>query len=211
MAGVAGYTWVAVLHLWWGFSFRTTLMLANITSVAWLFVYHAVLPSRKLEAASQLHTLTSRSSSVTGLPHDQIDASNGFEAAVDRSPGTQEQQGNSSQIAEAESNMVQPPSSQSPTISSLLLVLRFSIFAPSYPLYMPWPINPSAALIPFLPLWQMLGLGQYWVLEVSALAQAIRSMCLKNKLLTCSPSMSQDCPMAGMVGGFSAVSNLATH
>lgn len=117
MAGVAGYTWVAVLHLWLGFSFRTTLMLANITSVAWLFIYHAVLPPRKLEAVSQLHTLTSRSSSVTSLPIDPTDAGHGFEAAADRSPGAQEQAGSVGQVADAEVKKVQPPFSQPPTTS----------------------------------------------------------------------------------------------
>ncbi|KAA6416471.1 MAG: golgi integral membrane protein [Trebouxia sp. A1-2] len=67
-AGVAGYTWVAVLHLWLGFTFRTTLLLANVTSVAWLFIYHKVLPPPNLEAISQLHTLTSRSESTSDLP-----------------------------------------------------------------------------------------------------------------------------------------------
>ena len=79
-AGVAGYTWVAVLHLWWGLSFKATLMLANITSVAWLLIYHAVLPPIRSEAVSQLHTLTSgRSSGMTHPPLDQIDACSGRE------------------------------------------------------------------------------------------------------------------------------------
>lgn len=67
-AGVAGYTWVAVLHLWLGLTFRTTLLLANVTSVAWLFIYHKVLPPPNLEAVSQLHTLTSRGDSTSHLP-----------------------------------------------------------------------------------------------------------------------------------------------
>ncbi|KAL3159139.1 hypothetical protein ABBQ32_011133 [Trebouxia sp. C0010 RCD-2024] len=92
-AGVAGYTWVAVLHLWWGASFRTTLMLANITSVAWLFIYHAVLPPRKQEAVSQLHTLvSSRSNGTADLPADQGVASDGMEAEADKSSGSQEHQ-----------------------------------------------------------------------------------------------------------------------
>ena len=72
-AGVAGYTWVAGLHLWLGFSFRTTLLLANITPVAWLYIYHAVLPPPKLEAVSQLHKLTSRSTSASELPGPATD------------------------------------------------------------------------------------------------------------------------------------------
>lgn len=65
---MAGYTWVAVLHLWLGFSFRTTLLLANVTPVAWLFIYHAVLPPPSLEAVSQLQTLTSRGNSASEIP-----------------------------------------------------------------------------------------------------------------------------------------------
>ena len=122
MTGVAGYTWVAVLHLWWGFSFKATLMLANITSVGWLFIYYAVLPSQQLEAVSQLHTLTSRNSSATGLPLDQGDASSGREAAAERSPGTQEQQGNPRQVGDEAGYMVQLPSSSRPPPPPFLLL-----------------------------------------------------------------------------------------
>lgn len=44
------------------------LLLANVTSVAWLFIYHKVLPPPNLEAVSQLHTLTSRGDSTSHLP-----------------------------------------------------------------------------------------------------------------------------------------------
>ena len=108
MAGVAGYTWVAILHLWWGLSFRTTLMLANITSVAWLFIYHAVLPPRKSEAVSQLHTLSSRSSSVTSLPVDQAHAGDESEAAAEPSLDLPDHQALSQSNADAEITMVQP-------------------------------------------------------------------------------------------------------
>ena len=114
VAGVAGYTWVAILHLWWGLSFRTTLMLANITSMAWLFIYHAVLPPRKSEAVSQLHTLTSRSSSVTGLPLDQTHAGHEPEAAVETLLDPLEHQVHSRSNADAETTMVQPPPSPPP-------------------------------------------------------------------------------------------------
>lgn len=108
MAGVAGYTWVAVLHLWWGASFRTTLMLANITSVAWLFIYHAVLPPRKQEAVSQLHTLvSSRSNGTADLPADQGVASDGMEAEADKSSGSQEHQPISRPDAGSELSKVQ--------------------------------------------------------------------------------------------------------
>ncbi|KAL3151769.1 hypothetical protein ABBQ38_012743 [Trebouxia sp. C0009 RCD-2024] len=68
-------------------------MLANVTSVAWLFIYHAVLPPRKQEAVSQLHTLvSSRSSGTADLPADQGVASNGMEAEADKPSGSQEHQ-----------------------------------------------------------------------------------------------------------------------
>ena len=43
IAGVAGYTWVGVLHTLLGFSFRTTLLAANATSAAWLLAFHLLL------------------------------------------------------------------------------------------------------------------------------------------------------------------------
>lgn len=61
-AGVAGYTWVALLHVWLGLTFKTTLMLANIISISWLYVYHRVLPSPRAEAVSQLHAIGSGAS-----------------------------------------------------------------------------------------------------------------------------------------------------
>lgn len=42
-AGVAGYTWVGVLHTLLGFSFRATLLAANATSAAWLLAFHLLL------------------------------------------------------------------------------------------------------------------------------------------------------------------------
>ena len=72
LAGVAGYTWVAILHVWLGLTFKTTLVLANITSVAWLCIYHGVLPAPKAQAVSQLHTLSSRNSSASA-EHSQTD------------------------------------------------------------------------------------------------------------------------------------------
>jgi hypothetical protein len=39
-AGIAGYTWVAVLHYWLGLSYTATLLLANVMPVAWLAVFH---------------------------------------------------------------------------------------------------------------------------------------------------------------------------
>ncbi|KAL4429218.1 hypothetical protein ABPG77_010197 [Micractinium sp. CCAP 211/92] len=42
-AGVFGYAWVALLHLFAGLSFTSTLLLANATTAAWLAVYHLLL------------------------------------------------------------------------------------------------------------------------------------------------------------------------
>lgn len=43
IAGVAGFTWVAVMHTLLGYSFRTTLTIANLTSIAWLLCYYLLL------------------------------------------------------------------------------------------------------------------------------------------------------------------------
>ena len=40
---MAGYTWVGVMHTILGFSFATTLMIANATSIAWLLCYYLLL------------------------------------------------------------------------------------------------------------------------------------------------------------------------
>lgn len=83
-------------------------MLANVTSVAWLFIYHAVLPPRKQEAVSQLHTLvSSRSSGTADLPADQGVASNGMEAEADKPSGSQEHQPISRPDAGSELSKVQ--------------------------------------------------------------------------------------------------------
>lgn len=42
-AGVGGYTWVAMLHVWLGLSFRCTLLAANVTVGAWLATYFWLL------------------------------------------------------------------------------------------------------------------------------------------------------------------------
>ena len=57
IAGVAGYTWVAVIHVLLGFSFKTTLNIANLTSIAWLLCYYFLLkpPVR----APGLHSIVS--------------------------------------------------------------------------------------------------------------------------------------------------------
>ena len=54
--GVFGYTWVVVLHILAKLSFKTTLLLANISSVAWLAVYFLMLesPEQKQSAARAL-------------------------------------------------------------------------------------------------------------------------------------------------------------
>ena len=57
IAGVAGYTWVAIMHVLLGFSFKTTLNVANVTSIAWLLCYYFLLkpPVRALG----LHSIVS--------------------------------------------------------------------------------------------------------------------------------------------------------
>lgn len=42
-AGVFGYAWVTVLHLWLGVSFRATLLAANGFTAGWLAVYYLLL------------------------------------------------------------------------------------------------------------------------------------------------------------------------
>ncbi|KAK9918138.1 hypothetical protein WJX75_001533 [Coccomyxa subellipsoidea] len=42
-AGVAGYTWVGILHVLLGFSFKKTLLIANTTALGWLAVYYILL------------------------------------------------------------------------------------------------------------------------------------------------------------------------
>lgn len=109
-------------------------MLANITPVAWLFIYHAVLPPRKFEAVSQLHTLTSRSSSVTGLPLDQTHSGDETEAAAETSLDPPEHQARSRSNADADIIMVQPsplPKSPTPLFPSQFMSVRYD---PSQPL-----------------------------------------------------------------------------
>lgn len=64
VAGVAGYTWVGVLHVLLGFSFKVTLLAANATSVAWILAYYLLLPPAvsKQPTASDLwqHPLPAR-------------------------------------------------------------------------------------------------------------------------------------------------------
>ena len=43
ITGVAGYTWVGILHILLGFSFKTTLLIANTTALGWLAVYYILL------------------------------------------------------------------------------------------------------------------------------------------------------------------------
>ncbi|ETP54705.1 hypothetical protein F442_00654 [Phytophthora nicotianae P10297] len=51
LAGVGGYAWVAVLHLWGGLSFQTTLELASIFPVLYVVVFLFVLDRSKLPPA----------------------------------------------------------------------------------------------------------------------------------------------------------------
>ena len=60
-AGVFGYSWVGVLHVLMGLSFRRTLLLANLSSLAWLGVYYLLLesPEQKSAASKSLSRTTS--------------------------------------------------------------------------------------------------------------------------------------------------------
>ncbi|KAE9021513.1 hypothetical protein PR003_g12940 [Phytophthora rubi] len=51
LAGVGGYVWVAVLHLWGGLSFQTTLELASVFPVLYVLVFLLVLDRSKLPPA----------------------------------------------------------------------------------------------------------------------------------------------------------------
>ena len=44
VSGVFGYSWVAALHTLGGVSLRVTLLLANVTCLAWLAIMHCLLP-----------------------------------------------------------------------------------------------------------------------------------------------------------------------
>ncbi|KAL3665518.1 hypothetical protein V7S43_009553 [Phytophthora oleae] len=51
LAGVGGYAWVAIFHIWGGFSFQTTLELASIFPVLYVLVFLFVLDRSKLPPA----------------------------------------------------------------------------------------------------------------------------------------------------------------
>ncbi|KAJ8518853.1 hypothetical protein ON010_g18154 [Phytophthora cinnamomi] len=51
LAGVGGYAWVAVLHLWGGLSFQATLELASVFPVLYVLVFLFVLDRSKLPPA----------------------------------------------------------------------------------------------------------------------------------------------------------------
>ena len=101
LAGVAGYTWVAILHVWLGLTFKTTLLSANITSVAWLCIYHGVLPAPKAQAVSQLHTLHSRDS--ISAEHSQADVHGPAEMSSD---AVQDLEGSTSHISQVSTSLL---------------------------------------------------------------------------------------------------------
>ncbi|KAF4031225.1 CLN3 protein [Phytophthora infestans] len=51
LAGVGGYAWVAILHIWGGLSFQTTLELASVFPVLYLVVFLFLLDTSKLPPA----------------------------------------------------------------------------------------------------------------------------------------------------------------
>ncbi|TDH70032.1 hypothetical protein CCR75_007921 [Bremia lactucae] len=48
LAGVGGYAWIAVFHLWGNLSFQTTIELASIFPILYVFVFLVVLDTSKL-------------------------------------------------------------------------------------------------------------------------------------------------------------------
>ena len=101
---------MATLHVWLGLTFKTTLLLANITSIAWLCIYHGVLPAPKAQAVSQLHTLNSRDSSAS-TEHSQTDVHG---PAVVSRDAIQDLEGSKSNTAQVSSCLLQ----QSPRLQS---------------------------------------------------------------------------------------------
>ena len=71
IVGVFGYSWVVILHVLCGLSFKGTLLLANISSIAWLAVYFLMLesPEKKQLASRALLKTTS------GVSTEERDAS----------------------------------------------------------------------------------------------------------------------------------------
>lgn len=55
LAGVGGYAWVAVLHIWGTLSFETTLQLATIFPILYVLVFMFVLDRSKLPPARSCH------------------------------------------------------------------------------------------------------------------------------------------------------------
>lgn len=73
-AGVFGYSWVGLLHIVMGLSFKETLLLANMSSIAWLAVYHFLLQSpEKLAPSRQLLRTSSESVQEDSTPGGHVE------------------------------------------------------------------------------------------------------------------------------------------
>ena len=74
-AGVFGYSWVVALHILASLSFQTTLLLANISSLAWLAVYFLVLqsPEKVHDASRKLAKSSSNASQAQEYNNDSQD------------------------------------------------------------------------------------------------------------------------------------------
>lgn len=81
LAGVAGYAWVAILHIWGGLSFQTTLELACIFPVLYVLVFLFVLDRSHLPSA--------RACNYLPIPESSQDA--GVAVAVVAYDNTKEQ------------------------------------------------------------------------------------------------------------------------
>lgn len=57
-AGVFGYSWVAILHVLIGLSFQHTLLLANLSVIAWIACYYLLLESPEAKQGA-LQTVSS--------------------------------------------------------------------------------------------------------------------------------------------------------
>eukprot|EP00887_Chlorella_sp_A99_P001095 scaffold14.g1095.t1 len=94
-AGVAGYAWVALLHVMAGLSFATMLRLANCLAVGFLAAYHLLLPGPALARRPPLSGIQ-RHDSDAGAERGSTEAGDGREwqrrQHGDDAPGAERQQ-----------------------------------------------------------------------------------------------------------------------
>eukprot|EP00644_Phytophthora_capsici_P001720 jgi/Phyca11/107627/e_gw1.14.602.1 len=88
LAGVGGYAWVAIFHIWGGLSFQTTLELACIFPILYVLVFLFVLDRSKLPPARTCNYMPIPDNSqdtevAVAVMTDQVDASTmGFQAKM---------------------------------------------------------------------------------------------------------------------------------